>query len=128
MALDSSGDPNSRRQTILWEKHGGPNQQWIFYPAQNGAYFIVNCQDQGTLEIPNQHPQPGAELHSSQPNRTPNEMWLITPHGEGVMIRSVLNDRMGLNICGGQLNNGARIILYELTGTPNEIWDLLPVN
>ena len=120
--MDSSNinDPKGKRKIILWESHGGPNQQWMFYPGQNRTYFMVNCSDQGALQVPNKEQiKPMTEMYTSKFNRTPNEQWLVTPHGEGVMIRSALKDSIGLNICGGTLNNGANIILYELSGTAN---------
>ena len=73
MVIDSSGNPRERRKGILYQGHGGENQQWMFYPAGNNAYAIVNVADQGTLEIPDHMPlAPMTQLHVAQPNRTIN--------------------------------------------------------
>ena len=65
---------------ILWEHHGNKNQQWSFIADGQGAYSIINCENGGTLEIPQaSNGQPGTQVEVNQPNNTMNEKWRIMP-------------------------------------------------
>lgn len=126
MVMDSSENPHERRKVIIYNKHGRTNQQWQLYPAENGAFSIVNVANQGTLEIPNHsHGQQGTHVHVSQPNRTINEQWHIQPVGNGVAIKSAYN-QMALNVSGGSMENDADVIIYPFEGRHNDIWAFFP--
>ena len=130
LVLDSSGNSMERCKLIIYGNNQGENQKWMFVPSQNGAFCIVNCRDQGTLEIPDySQAQQGTQCHVAQPNGTINEMWHVQPQGQGVAILSAHN-QMGLNVSGGQNNfrNEADVIIWPFSGDINEVWGLIPTN
>lgn len=42
-----------RNQLIIWNYHGGPNQQFYFTKRNNHQYYIINVSKGFTIEIPN---------------------------------------------------------------------------
>ena len=129
MVMDSSGNPMERRKCILYERNYGENQKWVFVPGPNSSYFILNCQDRGTLEIPEQSQgQEGTQLHVAQPNNTVNEAWYIRPSGAGVSIHAASNQNLAMNVGQGLLIDEAWIIIWPFSGAENEIWRLIPTD
>ena len=47
--LDASKNPANLNKLILWEAHGGPDQQWEFVPNGDNTFCIKNAGNDGTL-------------------------------------------------------------------------------
>ena len=63
--IDSSGDSKDRGKLILYEYHGGKNQQFRFQPDNQGGYLIINCENNGALRCSN-NKEPGDQCHIGQ--------------------------------------------------------------
>ena len=74
LALDVSGNPQSKGKMIIWKKHGENNQLFRFRHQGGNRYQIIS--KMGTaVEVPGNSSAKGVQIHTSGLNNSPNEFW-----------------------------------------------------
>jgi hypothetical protein len=107
-------------QIILWECHGGPNQQWhseMNFGQMNGKAIVGvggKC-----LDVSGGNMQPGTPVILWDCHGGPNQLWVQQGGGYNTTIT---NRGMCLNAEGGGGGDGTRLIIWPCSGTRNEKW------
>ena len=76
MALDittiDNGKDLIKGDVIIWDYHGGPNQQFYFKRHDDKKFEIINVATGFSLEVPDNQVKNEAQIVSNPRNRTPN--------------------------------------------------------
>ena len=78
LALDVSGNPQSKGKMIIWKKHGENNQLFRIRHSGGNKYQIIS--KLGTaVEVPGGSSAKGVQIHTSGLNNSPSEFWEFIP-------------------------------------------------
>ena len=115
---------------IIWDCHGGSNQQWAFDPVDqkprpnpSQLVFIQNGQD--VLDVEGATNVDGANIISYAKNHGWNQKWSLVRYSisNGRVIYLIRNERgKCLDVGGANTGNGSNVILYTCRGEPNQLW------
>jgi hypothetical protein len=115
--LDVSNS-NSENGTpiIIFDCHGGINQQWIHNPSDGTIRGLAGrC-----LDVTGASAQNGTPVILFDCNGGPNQKWNIVITPNGAEFRG-LGDKC-LDASGGSASNGTPVIIFDCHGRQNQIW------
>ena len=76
-ALDVTSETDEKKKykkgrLIIWEYHGGPNQQFYIMSCGNKKVRIINAATGYSIEVPNNNTKDGSYTHVNPNCNTPN--------------------------------------------------------
>ncbi|MDR3315752.1 MAG: RICIN domain-containing protein [Coriobacteriales bacterium] len=123
----SGGSLSAGAALIVYEPHGGTNQQFdIAYDPATGYYTIKNVKSELSLDLFASLSQKGAPIVQWTANGAFNQLWDISASPDGGYIISSARTGQVLDISGGAATNGNKVIQWPEHGGPNQRWILIP--
>lgn len=106
---------------IIWDYHGGPNQNFYFHKVREGTYVIINAATGFAIEAP---PAGRADQLQMNPrDNSPQQQWRVEECGKHLYkIRSYCNDVM--DIKNHFLRNGNPVLQYKDQNSKNQKWKI----
>lgn len=101
-------------ELIVWDKHGGTNQQWIYV---NG--YFKSVEDGRVFDIARGSKDNGIPVICYQAHGGTNQQFSVDAEGHIIAKHS----GKCLDIAGGYDGNGANIVQYQITGGDNQKWN-----
>lgn len=129
-SLTDEGKKLKKGQIIIWEYHGGPNQQFYIMPCGNKKVRIINAASGYSLQIPNNSTKDGSYTHVNPNNNTPNEEFELIEYNKDKNKKEIYQIQTFCNKmldCEDQKDsNGTRVIQWSNNGGKNQLWRITP--
>ena len=117
-------------QLIIWEYHGGPNQQFYILPCQGKKVRLINAANGYSVEIPNSSTQDGSPTHVNPNNNTQNEEFELIEYSGDKTKKNFYRIK---TFCGKVLDcenqresNGTNVIQWSQNNGKNQLWWITP--
>ena len=125
LVLDIKGGSNDdNTPAILWQMHGGSNQQWKFAPiSERGYYNIISRKNDKCLDISHVNSESPVLVIKTKIN-TDSQKWKITAiNANGIQIISKVNGYV-IAIKNANDENGSEVIINRNTNLSSQKWRL----
>ena len=107
-------------QAILYETHGGANQQVDITYVGNGYYRLTFHHSGLVFDVCGNNGQ-GSEIIQYSWQGSTNQLWRILSNGDGsYRFESASGNNLVLDVCGGSAYNCAAIIVWPWSGDSNQ--------
>jgi uncharacterized repeat protein (TIGR02543 family) len=123
-SLDIEGaSTNDGARMLLWDFHGGANQQFILHYVQNtGYYTITNVNSGKSVDVFGGSVAQGTQIIQWPLHGKLNQQWALEPVGNGTYRITGAANGLSLDVYGGNVGNNGRIISWPYHGGANQRW------
>ena len=118
--IDVSGESKANGANVmLWNGHGGKNQQWRFtFDPKTGCYKIV-CMNSGKALTYQGSAISGANVVQKTVSATNAQLWSVVKTAKGYALSPLANSKLMLEVQGGKALNGDNVDMRTSNG---EVW------
>lgn len=115
------GSTSTGTQLIVWTRHGGANQQWVFTRDAAGDYTVKNVKSGLCMDIEGSSTATGARVVQWTCGTGDNQKWRLTPVAGAYRISSKSS---GLTLTAAGTGDGAVLTQQTDTGSVTQRWVL----
>lgn len=127
LEVDAWGTSNGCN-VVIWNDHGGANQQWTLAPAGSGYFKLINAHSGKALEVDGWGTGDGANVTIWQDLGGDNQLWLPVHVGGGSY--KLINKHSGkaLDVAASGTANGTNVQQWTDLGNGAQQWKLIQLN
>ena len=118
--LDVCQDGQHPGTLVIWEGHGGENQQFTI--KQKGPDYYLKCK-KSRQYLTVDGPQDGARIYAAPKTKAANQRFRLDPRGDHEYVIYTGFNKV-LDLKEGNKHNGTEIIQWEENGGSNQKWTL----
>ncbi|MGH3863233.1 RICIN domain-containing protein [Actinokineospora sp.] len=115
------GSTGTGTQLIIWTRHGGANQQWVFTRDAAGEYAVKNVKSGLCIDIEGNSTTAGARVIQWTCGTGDNQKWRLTPVAGAYRITSKSS---GLTLTAAGTPDGSVLTQQADTGSATQRWSL----
>ncbi|WP_260405452.1 RICIN domain-containing protein [Paenibacillus sp. 598K] len=124
LEVDAWGTANGSN-VILWDDHGGANQQWTLVSAGGGYYKLVNAHSGKALEVDGWSTADGGNVTIWADHGGDNQLWLPVHLGGGVYKWLNKHSGKALDVAGSGVTNGTNVQQWTDLGNSAQRWAMI---
>lgn len=116
-----------KNNVIIWDYHGGPNQQFYLkkISKKDDRYYILSESTGFALEVPNESRDNDVQVHVNPRGMSLGEIWTLEECGKDLYkLRSFCGKV--LDVQHDWLRNGNPVVQFEDNGGKNQKWKIWP--
>ena len=127
MALDVTtidSDDQEKGAMILWDYHGGPNQQFFLKRVCDNKFYIINIGTGFVLDVP-ENTTRDVQLCMNPLTESKSQVWEFVECGRNLYKIQSFCGKV-LDVSGYFLWNGGKVLQFEDHNGQNQKWKISP--
>ncbi|GIO90238.1 RICIN domain-containing protein [Paenibacillus lactis] len=113
---------------IIWDDHGGANQQWRITETSGGNYSLINVHSGKALEVDAWGTDNGSNVTIWDNHGGANQLWRIVDAGGGSYKLINVHSGKALDVSGSGTANGTNVQIWQDLNNAAQQWKLVQLN